>query len=162
MSGESELRFVVGDATAPVGDGPKIIAHVCNDIGGWGAGFVVAVSKRWKQPEREFRAWHRGGEAAGFRLGAAQLVEVGPALFVANIIGQRDIKRGRDGTPPVRYDAIREGLAKVRAFADEQRASVHMPRIGCGLAGGDWKIVEAIVRDELVAHEINVTVYDLA
>lgn len=153
---------MIGDATAPVGDGAKIIAHVCNDIGGWGAGFVVALSKRWKQPEREFRAWHRGGESAGFRLGAAQLVEVGPGLFVANIIGQRDIKRGRDGSAPVRYEAMREGLAKVRAFALERGASVHMPRIGCGLAGGDWTVVEAMVRDELVAHGVDVTVYDLA
>ncbi len=162
MSDELGIRFVIGDATAPEGDGAKIITHVCNDIGGWGAGFVVALSKRWKQPEREFRAWHRGGESAGFRLGAAQLVEVGPGLFVANIIGQRDIKRGRVGPAPVRYEAIREGLAKVRAFALERGASVHMPRIGCGLAGGDWTVVEAIVRDELVTHGVDVTVYDLA
>lgn len=162
MSSDSELRFVTGDATAPIGDGPKIIAHICNDIGGWGAGFVGALSKRWKQPERAYRAWYRSGESGGFRLGAARLVEVGEGLFVANIIGQRDIKRGRDGTPPVRYDAMREGLAAVRAHAIERGASVHMPRIGCGLAGGDWAIVEAMVREELVAHKINVTVYDLA
>ncbi|MEV6001124.1 Appr-1-p processing protein, partial [Streptomyces griseomycini] len=27
--------------------GVKVIAHVCNDIGGWGKGFVLAVSRRW-------------------------------------------------------------------------------------------------------------------
>lgn len=162
MSNESGIRYAVGDATAPAGEGARIIAHVCNDIGQWGAGFVLALSKRWKQPEREFRAWHRGGESAGFRLGAAQLIEVEPGLFVANIIGQRDIRRGRTGPAPVRYEAIREGLATVRAYATERSASVHMPRIGCGLAGGEWTVVEPIVREELVAHGVDVTVYDLA
>jgi hypothetical protein len=38
------LRLVTGDATTPTGEGNKIIAHICNDIGGWGKGFVVAIS----------------------------------------------------------------------------------------------------------------------
>ncbi|HWA29063.1 MAG TPA: hypothetical protein VG734_25660 [Lacunisphaera sp.] len=37
-----------------------------------------------------------------------------------------------------------------------------MPRIGCGLAGGKWDMVEPIVVDELAALGVNVTVYDLA
>src|SRR4029077_8760714 len=35
---------------------------VCNDAGGWGKGFVIAVSRRWPEPERRYRAWHRGEE----------------------------------------------------------------------------------------------------
>ncbi len=42
----TEIRYVTGDATRPVGDGDKIIVHVCNDIGGLGRGFVAALSKR--------------------------------------------------------------------------------------------------------------------
>ena len=40
------LRYVTGDATVPQGGGPKILVHLCNDAGGWGAGFVLAVSRR--------------------------------------------------------------------------------------------------------------------
>ena len=29
-----EIEYVAGDATAPLGDGARIIAHVCNDAGG--------------------------------------------------------------------------------------------------------------------------------
>jgi hypothetical protein len=46
-------------------------------------------------------------------------------------------------------------------MAHERAASVHMPRIGCGLAGGEWGRVESIVRDTLCAEGIEVTVYDL-
>jgi O-acetyl-ADP-ribose deacetylase (regulator of RNase III) len=155
------LRYVVGDATQPEGDGPRVIVHVCNDIGAWGAGFVVALSKRWRDPERLYRKWHESGGAIPFELGQVQFVPVEPELFVANLIGQRDVRRGRDGTPPVRYRAIAHGLARVAAFAAEHAASVHMPRIGAGLAGGDWTRIERIVTEQLVERGVDVTVYDL-
>lgn len=43
-------NYLTGDATAPGGTGTRIIAHVCNDIGHWGKGFVLAISKRWPEP----------------------------------------------------------------------------------------------------------------
>lgn len=42
----TRIRCIQGDATRPDTDGPVIIVHVCNDVGGWGRGFVVAISKR--------------------------------------------------------------------------------------------------------------------
>nr|WP_218025660.1 hypothetical protein [Capsulimonas corticalis] len=50
------ITYTIGDATDPPRDEPGIIVHVCNDIGAWGKGFVMAISKRWKQPEKEARA----------------------------------------------------------------------------------------------------------
>lgn len=40
------ITYLKGDATNPQSEENKIIAHICNDIGGWGKGFVVAISKR--------------------------------------------------------------------------------------------------------------------
>ena len=62
------ITYQIGDATQPIGDHPKIIVHVCNDAGGWGKGFVLAVSRRWREPERRYRAWHRGEESQPFAL----------------------------------------------------------------------------------------------
>lgn len=154
------IDYIVGDATNPADEGPKIIVHVCNDIGGWGRGFVMAISERWPEPERRYRAWHRSEEETRFRLGEVQLVQVEETIWVANVIGQRDI-RAIDGVPPVRYDAIRKGLQQVAKEAGRLQASVHMPRIGCGLAGGKWEDVGKIVEEELVMEGIRVTVYDL-
>jgi O-acetyl-ADP-ribose deacetylase (regulator of RNase III) len=50
------VTYVIGDATAPGGPGPGVIAHVCNDSGGWGKGFVLAVSRRWPEPEAAYRS----------------------------------------------------------------------------------------------------------
>ena len=156
------LRYILGDATKPEGDGPKVVCHVCNDIGGWGAGFVVALSKRWPQPEPRYRAWHAGRTDDGpFELGAVQFVPVASDITVANMIGQKGIRRGPDGTPPLRYDALRAALARVAEFATKQSASVHMPRIGAGLAGGDWALSEKIIEEALCGRSVDVTVYDL-
>jgi hypothetical protein len=60
----------------------------------------------------------------------------------------------------VRYEAIDAGLALLADKALELEASVHMPRIGCGLAGGKWSRVEPLISERLVARGVPVTVYD--
>lgn len=155
----ASITYRKGDATAPVGDDTKIICHVCNDVGGWGKGFVLALSKRWPEPEARYRAWYSQGEAAGFRLGAIQLVDVASALVVANMVAQRGV-RATPGVPAIRYDALRECLTTLAAEATSRAASVHMPRIGCGLAGGSWTEVETIIDATLVAATVSVHVYD--
>jgi O-acetyl-ADP-ribose deacetylase (regulator of RNase III) len=153
------ISYLKGDATCPQAKGTKIICHVCNDIGGWGKGFVLALSKRWEEPEAEYRKWYASGKDGGFRLGAVQFVAVEPWIWVANMVGQRGIKRGSSG-PPIRYDAVSQCLQQVAAKARELGASVHMPRIGCGLAGGKWTEIEPLIEEHLVGAVIPVTVYD--
>lgn len=154
------ITYQVGDATQPTGDHPKIIVHICNDAGGWGKGFVVAVSRRWREPERRYRAWHRGEEPQPFALGQVQFVQVEDTIWVANLVGQHGMGF-RFGLAPIRYEAVREGLRTVAAKAKQLGASLHMPRIGCGLAGGKWEAIERIMREELTAASVTVTVYDL-
>ena len=74
----SGIEYVRGDATAPQGKGVKLIAHVCNDLGGWGKGFVLAISRRWPEPEAAYRRWHRERSGNDFGLGAVQYVQVEP------------------------------------------------------------------------------------
>ncbi|MFF9300865.1 macro domain-containing protein [Streptomyces sp. NPDC014764] len=155
----AEIRYVRGDATAPPVKGVKVIAHVCNDIGGWGKGFVLALSRRWPEPEAAYRAWHRGRAANDFGLGAVQLVQAERYVWVANMIGQRGVRTGSKGVP-VRYEAVDTALDRLAGHALELGASVHMPRIGCGLAGGRWSRVEPLVEERLVERGVTVTVYD--
>jgi O-acetyl-ADP-ribose deacetylase (regulator of RNase III) len=153
------IKYLKGDATCPQAAGVKVICHVCNDLGGWGKGFVLAVSRRWDEPERRYRDWHADRAANDFALGAVQFVQVEPYIWVANMIGQHGIKSGSNG-PPIRYEAVAECLRKVGERAVELGASVHMPRIGCGLAGGEWSRIEPLIREHLCERGVAVTVYD--
>lgn len=153
------IHYLTGDATQPQGEGPQILVHVCNDNGGWGKGFVVAISKRWKAPEAAYRRWKKEGGEIPFDLGQVQFVQVTDRLWVANLIGQHGLGF-RQGQPPIRYEAIEQGLQQVAEFAAEHGASVHMPRIGCGLAGGRWEEIEPILQRTLVDKGTEVFVYD--
>lgn len=153
----SSIRYVIGDATAPVGKGPKIIAHICNDAGKWGKGFVLAVSKRWLAPEATYLRAFRDRRPP--RLSDYQIVPVAPDLWVANLIAQHGTG-SIDGVPPIRYYSLGDTLVWLAEEAKLRGASVHMPRIGCGLAGGKWSKVEPIIQQQLCARGIDVTVYE--
>ncbi len=154
------IQYIKGDATNPSTPGLSVIAHICNDIGGWGKGFVLAISQRWPEPERQYREWFAGRKSNDFALGNVQFVEVGSTLWVANMIGQHKIKRGNDGVPPIRYDAVKSCLGLLAQFASVRAATVHMPRIGCGLAGGTWDNIEPLIDQTCGVADVPVFVYD--
>lgn len=160
------IQYKIGDATAPIGEGNKLIVHCCNDIGAWGAGFVIALSRRWLTPQQEYTKWCQGIQAKcefttlnPMVLGEIQIVNVEPQLYVCNLIGQHGV--GCWNGIPLRYEAIAQGLRKVASVCLEQQMSVHMPRIGAGLAGGDWRKIAQIIQEELVDKGVEVIVYDL-
>lgn len=156
------ITYIVGDATKPAIPGNKIIAHVNNDIGGWGRGFALSMSRQWPKAEQSYRRWYQeqgSDDWPPFKLGETVFVPVADDTYVANMIGQHGILVKDDGTPPIRYGALEECLRDVEKFArDWDHASIHMPRIGCGLAGGEWSEVEKIL--DRVFYATEVYVYD--
>ncbi len=156
----NNIQYLKGDATSPQAKGHKIICHVCNDLGGWGKGFVVAISKRWSEPEKDYRTWHRHRADNDFALGKVRFIDVDNYIVIANMIAQRGMKTGSNG-PPIRYDAIRQCLVQVAEKAKQTNSSIHMPRIGCGLAGGKWNKIEPIINDEMSSKGIRVFIYDV-
>ena len=151
------ITYLVGDATAPHGPGPGVIAHVCNDSGGWGKGFVLAISRRWPGPEAAYRRWARSGEKFG--LGMVQLVTVADRLSVANMVAQHGYVSPANPVA-IRYDALAQCLSTL-AGRIEAGTSIHMPRIGCGLAGGSWDQIEPLLQEHLTGAGFDVRVYDL-
>lgn len=145
------IKYVNGDATQPIGVGNKVIVHCCNDIGAWGAGFVMALSKRWSKPENDYR------NLPEYPLGNVRFIQVEPDIAVANMIGQHGVGRSKDGVPPVRYEAIRKALKTVNQYCLENHCTVHAPKFGSDLAGGDWNVIEQIIKDEIT---VDVTIYN--
>src|ERR1700729_4159545 len=96
-----EIAYLKGDATCPQAKGVKIICHICNDIGGWGKGFVLAISRRWEAPEQAYRAWYNQRNKNDFGLGSVQFIRVEPYIWVANMVAQRGTRTGSKG-PPIR------------------------------------------------------------
>ena len=153
------IRFVKGDATLPQGSNNRYILQIVNNEGKYGAGFSGALSKRWPKAESEYRQWWRE-QYGKLKLGDIQVVQVLSDLVVINMVAQVGIVSA-ENPKPIKYEALQACLAKAGIEISKFNASVHIPRIGCGLSQGSWSEVEPIIEQELLKRGINVTVYDL-
>jgi O-acetyl-ADP-ribose deacetylase (regulator of RNase III) len=156
--GHSPIKYVNGNALSPRGDGPKIICQLVNDRAlKWGGGIARQTARKYPEAEEAFSRWlaNRGRGS----LGAIHLVDVDETTAVASLVAQAGF--GASLTPRIRYAALEKALLQVCDAATRRHASVHMPRIGTGGAGGDWPTIESLVQDTLVRTGITVTVYDV-
>jgi hypothetical protein len=155
----NSVNYVIGDATEPYGAGKRIIAHIVNDRSFiWGAGFGRAIRKKWPKAQSGFSEWVSSNRSQ-FRLGELCMFRVDNELSIAHMIAQHGFGPSRN--PRIRYDALRQCLDRVGQFAIRERASLHMPRIGCGEAGGVWSIVHELIEETLLPYNLSVSVYDL-
>ena len=162
------IYYRKGDALCPViKGGIRVIPHVVNDSGKWGAGFTKGLSERWEEPERFYRARYKYAKTNA-KLGAVQWVFVEATLAVVNMVAQQGVRAF--GRPkPIRYksletclECLAEGCRGLIGDGKEmakKSVTVHMPRIGCGLAGGEWGVVGPLVEETL--WDLDVYVYDL-
>jgi hypothetical protein len=168
-----ELKHITADATEPTsasnGD-CRFLVHCCNDVGAWGSGFVMALSERWPEPEAAYRAWYDGYDTVHrttgpLQMGEVQFVHIDQSLVVCNLIGQHATGRQSDGVPPVRYEAIELGLAKIRLAMEGmlsmgyESVTFHSPKFGADRAGGDWDRIEQSIKTMMTATSVPSTVY---
>jgi O-acetyl-ADP-ribose deacetylase (regulator of RNase III) len=157
------VTYVKGDATKPIGDGAKIIVHIVNDMGRWGAGFVLALNKISDRPYKEYKLAYEDRRTPFLPLGTIKMVWLEDyQTIVCNLVGQHGTV-SKNNPHPVSYEAIEHGLNLLAEWIEDYApaATVHMPRIGCGLAQGNWDVVESIINRTLTLRDVDVTVYDL-
>ena len=147
------ITHIKGDATEPIGEGVKLLCHIVNDKNQWGAGFTGALSKKWKQPETMYR------KMPIKQMGTIQLVEVAEDIFVVNMIAQTLFSKFLRDEIPLNYEALEKCLRHVNKIAERYGFSVHGPKFGSGLAGGNWNVIEQMIND--IFKNVNVYIYDL-
>lgn len=148
------IEYRDGDVRLPARTGTCIVAHVCNDQGGWGAGVALAIGHKWPQARLAYVNWRARA------LGASQLVQVGEFIYVANMVAQRGF-RSAENDRPFDDQAAFECLIWLTNEAQSLSASVHMPRIGCGLGGAQWHEVQPLIEQTLVESAIDTVIYTL-
>jgi O-acetyl-ADP-ribose deacetylase (regulator of RNase III) len=150
------IYWVYGDATAPRGEGKKIIGQVVNTSGAMGFGFGRAIAIRYPKAKRNVQEWKK--QKREFALGNSRLVQVDNDVYVFQMLAQEGIK-AKFGNVPLKYSSLQNCLKNLYDEAIEMNASVHLPAIGAGQAKGDWNIIKGMIHDELVKKGIDVTIY---
>lgn len=146
-----------------------IIAHGCNAQGVMGSGVAALVKAKYPKAFDQYVNDLGMGEQAT----ALPSVSLGyvsfwsPAdisaklhpndLLIANCITQN--LYGRDGSKFVSYDAIHTCFTTLERVAKATSMTINIPRIGAGLGGGDWNVIEAIINS--VCKEAKVICWDL-
>jgi len=142
------LNLVKGDLFESNAD---IIAHGCNCKGGFGSGVAYTMAKRYPKAK-----WYYLDkfEEDGWNLGDVQFVLQFDGKYVANCATQDNyLPRGVQHAD---YDAIRKTMTTVKEFAKGRGLSIAIPKIGAGLAGGSWTVIEGILLDVFVDYDATV------
>lgn len=162
---DPRLTFVTGDIAGVDGStGPVVIAHVVSDSArAWSRrGVAAALARTWPRAAAAFRAWSVAAPE-NLTLGHVHHVDqtdaTGQQVTIASMVVQQGY--GPGPTTRLQYDALAVALRSVADIAARNGATVHMPRIGAGQAGGRWDLIEVAVADLLVDRGVPVTVYTL-
>jgi hypothetical protein len=149
------ITYIIGDVIKEsiACNHTTVIPHICNNKGAWGAGFVLALSKVWKRPENSYKRWYKSD--TNFALGMCQAVKVEKDISVINMVAQ-DGFPSKEKPVAVDYQALETCLAKVNNWVNDRKKEnkkgyidIAMPRIGCGIGGGTWEVVESIINKTL-------------
>lgn len=128
------MRIIQKDITT-VG-APAIIAHGVNCQRAMGSGVAKALYTKWPKVREAYMARTR------MVIGEVQFVDVEPGIVVANCFTQDQY--GYDGAQYAKLDGILNALHEVAAYDALVTGLdvIHIPRIGCGLGGLDWRDLE--------------------
>lgn len=118
-----------------------ILVHQTNCKRVAGAGLAAAISRTWP-------AWAEAFKRTAPHLGNCWIRSVTPTVWVASLYAQNEYGTGHRHTD---YAAFDRALSSLSIQIDGQhtvRNFVYFPvGIGCGLAGGDWEIVEPMIEE---------------
>jgi hypothetical protein len=116
------------------------------------------VAKKWPEVQKDFIGWVE--ESRGrLRLGNVRLFELDEDISIATLVSQHGY--GNSPRPRIRYNALQICLQTLAEIAQRYEASIHLPKIGSGQAGGNWSIISEMIDTELVSKGHQVTVYQL-
>ena len=142
----------------------NVIAHSCNTRNIMGAGIAKQIKDRY--PEAYEADWRAFNSNYGVTLGKFSKAEINDRKYIYNMYTQATIGTGRE----VDYEKFWQALKRVEQDLFEMKIGKHeydgspppilgLPwGISCGLAGGNWGIVKAMIEDIFVDSPIKVCI----
>ena len=143
------INYVQGDLFTTNCD---IIAHGCNCVGGFGAGVARTMANKYPESRDKFMEKHR---TVKWNLGDVQFVKTNGKI-IANCATQFYYGGKQKGHVYADYGAIEECMKKLLQYSLDNNLSVAIPKIGAGLAGGNWSMIEKIIESVFINKEITI------
>ena len=134
-----------------------VIVHGCNCQNQMGKGIALSIKKQFPEAHAADRQTTAGDRGKLGTLTTADVTRDGVSFTVVNAYTQYHY---RPPGPNVDYDAIRAAIREVKRRFGGKR--IGYPRIGAGLAGGDWPRIAQIIDEELAGEDHTVVEFEPA
>jgi len=149
------MKVTKGDLIKKAKEGEfDLIVHGCNCFCTMGAGIAKGIKSEF--PEA-FDADQETTEGSKEKLGTCSYAKIkreGINLIVVNAYTQFNYHG-----PGIKidYDAVRSCMKWIKENFEGKR--IGLPKIGAGLAGGDWEIISQIIEKELAGEDVTLVEY---
>ncbi|MFY7886674.1 MAG: hypothetical protein ACOVOV_17720 [Dolichospermum sp.] len=171
---ETNYQEIEGDLIKLAKEGTfDVITHGCNCLSNMGAGIAPQMAKAFGVDKFQMELWGPTigklgcidyetfviGQNAIWSLEDADNKLGEPELAVVNSYTQyRYGKNHTDGvSKPLDYEALTLCMRKINTTFSGKH--IGLPKIGAGLAGGDWNKIKKIIQTELKDMKVSVVIY---
>lgn len=141
---EQKIGNIVDEVTA------GIIIHQVNAQGYMNSGVAKAIRSKYPVVWDDYHAAVKPLQSDAEQLklmGKIIKSQVTDDLTIISIVGQQFC--GRDNLRYTSYDALDDGLSALNNMLITDSSEIHFPLIGCGLGGGHWSVVSALIETNL-------------
>lgn len=132
----------------------NIILHGCNSQGVMGSGVAKLIREKYPTAYSAYLAGY-------MELGTVTYASQEDGKVILNAITQEFYGRSK-GKVYVSYQAIEDAFQRIDWWAGHsknKKLSIAMPKIGAGLGGGNWEVIQGIIEKE--SNNFQPVVYDL-
>jgi len=124
----------------------NVIVHGCNCFHTMGAGIAKEIKQRYPDAYKADITRTIKGDKG--KLGAFTWADVqAPSGHPFRIVNAYIQYRYGKGGPHINYTAVKQCFQIIQREYWDKR--IGYPKIGAGLAGGDWNIIQTIINEEL-------------
>lgn len=137
----------------------NIIVHGCNAQHVMGSGFAKELRQRYPEAYMEYMN-------SALNLGENVFYYHSPNVVIANAITQEYY--GNDGKKYVSYDAVHNAFTDINNLCTmyhveypDEKIILHFPMIGAALGGGNWNVIEQIIKSTVTDFGTEMKLYIL-
>lgn len=152
------MKEIRGDLIKLANEGKfDVIIHGCNCMCTMGAGIAKAIKQKWPVVYIVDKKTNKGDIRKLGTYSYAVIHREGFDTDLTIVNAYTQYKYGRD-RPHVDYIAIQKVFQEIKRNFSGKR--IAYPKIGAGLAGGDWKKIKEIIDTELKGEDHTLVILD--
>ena len=145
------MKSINGDLIKLANDGYfGLIVHGCNCFNEMGKGFAGQIKYNYPAAYEADCKTEAGDQN---KLGTCSVAIIDDSLIVINAYTQFKYK----GRHNIDYDAVRDVFRTIAEIYPEEKIGI--PKIGTGMAGGNWSIIRRIIDEETQGLDITFVNY---